>query len=61
MSVDKHVLLSAVRTVRLGHQVLIGHCTPSNGVTRWRSWLRHCATSRNVAVSIPDGVIAIFH
>jgi hypothetical protein len=23
--------------------------------TRWRSWLRHCATNRNVAGSIPDG------
>ena len=29
--------------------------------TRWRSWLRYCATSRNVASSIPDGVIGIFH
>jgi len=29
--------------------------------TRWRSWLRHCATSRQVAGSIPDGVIGIFH
>ena len=29
--------------------------------TRWRSWLRHCATSRKVLGSIPDGVIAIFH
>jgi hypothetical protein len=28
---------------------------------RWRSWLRHCATSRKVAGSIPDGVIGIFH
>ena len=27
----------------------------------WRSWLRHCATSRKVEVSIPDGVIEIFH
>ena len=27
----------------------------------WRSWLRHCATSRKVAGSIPDGVIGIFH
>jgi hypothetical protein len=27
--------------------------------TRWRSWLRHCATSRKVAGSIPDGVIGI--
>jgi hypothetical protein len=24
-------------------------------------WLRHCATNRKVAVSIPDGVIEIFH
>jgi len=31
------------------------------GGTRWRSWLRHCATSRKVAGSIPDGVIGIFH
>jgi hypothetical protein len=29
--------------------------------TRWRSWLRHCATSREVAGSIPDSVIGIFH
>jgi len=28
--------------------------------TRWRSWLRHCATSRKFAGSIPDGV-GIFH
>jgi hypothetical protein len=26
---------------------------------RWRSWFRHCATSRKVAGSIPDGVIDI--
>ena len=25
--------------------------------TRWRTWLMHCATSRKVAGSIPDGVI----
>jgi hypothetical protein len=29
--------------------------------TRWRSWLMHCATSRKVAGSIPDGVIGICH
>ena len=29
--------------------------------TRWCSWLRHCAKSRKVAGSIPDGVIGIFH
>jgi hypothetical protein len=27
----------------------------------WRSWLRHCATNRKVAVSIPDVVTGIFH
>ena len=29
--------------------------------TRWRSWLRHRATSRKVAGSIPDCVTGIFH
>ena len=38
------------------HGVLTGY-----GGTRWCSWLRHCATSRKVADSIPDGVIGIFH
>jgi len=33
----------------------------SRQVTRWRSWSRHCATSRKVAGSIPDGVSGIFH
>jgi hypothetical protein len=31
------------------------------GGTRWVSWLRHCATSRNVASSVPDGVTGTFH
>jgi hypothetical protein len=31
------------------------------GGTRWRSWLRHCTTNRNVAGSIPEGVTGIFH
>ena len=29
--------------------------------TPWRSWLMHCATSRKVMGSIPDGVTGIFH
>jgi hypothetical protein len=29
--------------------------------TRWRSWLKHYATSRKVASSIPDSVTEIFH
>ena len=35
--------------------------TKRSGQFRWRSCLRHCATSRKVAGSIPDGVIEIFH
>jgi len=27
----------------------------------WRSWLRHCVTSRKVAGKIPDGVTGFFH
>jgi hypothetical protein len=34
---------------------------PLNRDTRWRSWLRHGATRRKVAGSIPDGVNGIFH
>jgi hypothetical protein len=34
---------------------------PHSVFMRWRSWLRHCATSRKVAGSIPDGVIGFFH
>jgi len=30
-------------------------------VTRYRSWLRHCAKIRKVAGSIPNGVIGILH
>jgi hypothetical protein len=33
----------------------------TKGDTRWRSWLRHCATSRKIAGSIADGVTGIFH
>jgi hypothetical protein len=31
------------------------------GATQWRSWLRHCATSRKVAGSIPNSHTGIFH
>jgi hypothetical protein len=41
-------------------RVFIGYQS-RGGSTRWRSWLRHCATSRKVAGSIPDGVTGMFH
>ena len=31
------------------------------GGTWWRSWLMHCATSRKVTGSIPDGVTGLLH
>jgi len=42
---------------------MLGNAVPTyiQRGTRWRSWLRYCATSRKVAGSIPDGVIGIFH
>ena len=40
------------------HKIITVHTT---GGTRYRSCLKHCATSRKVAGSITDGVIGIFH
>jgi len=42
-------------------EILFSPAFSSKGGTRWRSWLRHCAKSRKVEGSIPDGVIGIFH
>ena len=63
LTVSSHILISLYVCLCLScddlylpkHLILLG------GGTRWRSWLRHCATSRKVAGSIPDGVIGIFH
>jgi len=38
--------------------ILLNYC---NVYFAQRSWLRHCATSRKIAGSIPDGVNGIFH
>jgi hypothetical protein len=38
----------------------LGMLVPCTWGTQWRSWLRHCATRRNVTGLIPDGVIGIF-
>ena len=43
----------------LGHEIVWRHLERRG--TRWRNWLRHCATSRKVSGSIPDDVIGIFH
>ena len=41
--------------------VLLYCLYPVKRGTRWCSWLRHCATSRKVACSNPDGVKVIHH
>jgi hypothetical protein len=35
--------------------------TMDNRGTWWRSWLRHCTTSQEVAGSIPGGFIGMFY
>jgi hypothetical protein len=50
-----HLLLSPVSILSFIYKFFI--C----GGTRWRSWLRHCASSWKAAGSIPDGVIGIFN
>jgi len=39
------------------HSHLICFRTIITGGTRWGSCLRDCFTTRNVAVSIPDGIL----
>jgi hypothetical protein len=52
------VLIDKAQQHACQHNILV---TIFIGGTQWRSWLRHCATSRKVTGSIPDGVIGIFY
>ena len=38
---------------------LVSRTDPEFSEVRWHCWLRHCATNRKVAVSIPIGVTGI--
>ena len=65
---DAHSALSALQSqlkrISVGYVVAMGHVGRSYVVAMGhvgRSWLRHCATCRKVAGSIPDCVIGIFH
>jgi hypothetical protein len=59
----KVLTLSAPRTGRLYSSPTPGNIPGTHFCrnTRRCSWLRHCATRREVAGSIPDVVIAVFH
>jgi len=41
--------------------LIISNSMPQFRGTQWHSWLRHCATRREVGGSIPDGAIRTFH
>ena len=50
-----------VNTLHTGDKIIIIiSSSSSSGDARWRTWLRHYAKNRQVAGSIPDGVIGIF-
>ena len=54
-------LLDALMNVVLSVSGIIVMTLMFKRATRWCSWLTHCATSRKVAGSIPDGGTGIFH
>jgi len=59
--VGKHCLWSLQVTI-CGLPIIVYNIHMTFGRdTRWRSLLRHCATSRKAAGLTPDGVIRIFH
>jgi hypothetical protein len=51
------IILKAIFDVAKGRILLILVFEKGHAVAHW---LRHCATNRNVAGSIPDGVTGIF-
>jgi len=51
---------SGLSYIARNYSAQLGFVLYETGGTWWRSWLSHCATSRKVAGSIPDGVIGIF-
>ena len=54
-----HLNFSLTQSFRLHY--VPGVDSDSFGSTRWRSWLKNCATTRKIAGSIPDGVVWIFN
>ena len=58
VEVKLHSFLTSTQTGSRASSFILG--THRVG-TRWRSWLKLCATIRKVVCSIPDGVIWIFH
>ena len=53
-------LLAAKKTAEETFLRLVLHTAGEGEGTRWRNWMRHCATNRKDAGSIPNGVTGIF-
>jgi hypothetical protein len=51
--------LNLVQQIR--HETLLKNLCSFRTGTRWRSWFRHGAVSREVVGSIPDGFFGILH
>ena len=65
VNTDWKLLYSTIRHTKLEgfdthDRISVGYLSICGG-TQWRSRLRHCATSRKVAGSIPDSIIGIFY
>jgi len=61
---DGYVKLNSFSTLRFGVAKSVSHHFDTRTVlpgTAVAKWLRSCATNRNVAGSLPAGVIGIFH
>jgi hypothetical protein len=56
-----HCFITQNNVTRAPHHCVFILYTSHKWGTQWRSWLRHCATSRKVAGLIPDGITGIFH
>ena len=60
-SISFFMIARQFRDVSRLRTVLINILQVNKKGMMWRSWLMHCAKSRNVAGSIPDNVTVIFH
>jgi len=54
------VVFHIVSQISFMYKLYFFICVHNFWGTRWRIWVRHCATSREVAGSVPDWVIGIF-
>jgi hypothetical protein len=59
-TISRGIIIHALDNASI-YSFLITKSPCLNGGTQWRIWLKHCATTRKIAGSIPDGAIDIFY